>query len=283
MGNRAFTISFVVAILAVMMVYSYVESSEETYRMQYGVEKPVVVAKRDIRELDILDETNLLVRNVPASFVQPGASGNINDFKGGLAIAPIMKEEQITRTKITQLGARTGLARQVAMGKRAVTVPIGDESGVAKLLKPGDRVDVLANVDPSGSGNRLFLEIRTILQDVMVLATGRYVVNTVPGILEVDPMKPDLKAKVKLSEYTNYSNVTLEVDPFQAQTLVYAVLNLNGKVYLTLRNNDDNSKEELNKTMLKDLMGKDGAQMAPAAAAAPRAPAGPPAPFPVRR
>lgn len=258
MNNRAFTISFIVAVLAVSMVYSYVSSTEEAFKAQYGTEVAVVVAKTDIKELDILDESNLTLINVPAKFKQPGTSPTIGDFKSTLAIAPISKDEQITRTKVTLLGARTGLARQVAMGKRAVTIRVNDESAVAKLLKPGDRVDVLGLVDPSGSGNKLFMEVRTVLQDVLVLATGKFVTNTVPGILEADPFKPENKTRVNLSTYSQYSNITLEVDPFQAQTLFFAT-NVLGQVHLSLRNNDDNDKPELGKIMMKDLMGKDGA------------------------
>ncbi|MCO5143539.1 MAG: Flp pilus assembly protein CpaB [Oligoflexia bacterium] len=257
MGNRAFTISFVVAALAVSMVFSYVSSTEEAIRAQYGTETSVVVAKKNIKELDILDETNLTIKSIPRSFRQPGTSQKIADFKGALAIAPIISGEQITRSKVTQLGARTGLARQVAIGKRAVSIKVSDESAVAKLIKPGDRVDVLAVIDPTGSGNKLFYEGRTVLQDVLVLATGKYVTNTVPGILETDPYKKDNKNKINLSEYTQFANVTLEVDPFQAQMLVYST-KIGDGVYLTLRNNDDNTKEELQKTMLRDLMGKDG-------------------------
>lgn len=262
MNNRAFTISFVVAVLAVMMVYSYVSSTEEEFRKMYGTDKAVVVAKRSIKELDMLDETNLTIVSIPTKFVQPGTSNNLSDFKSALAIAPINEGEQITKTKVTQLGARTGLARQVAVGKRAFTIRVSDEDAVAKLLKPGDRVDVLTIVDPSGSGNKLFQEVRTVLQDVLVLATGKYVTNTVPGILEADPFHSDGTAatKVPLSTYMQYSNITLEVDPFQAQTLYFATKVL-GQTYLALRNNDDNTKDDLGKVMMKDLMGKDGANM----------------------
>ncbi|MGZ3705435.1 MAG: hypothetical protein ACXWP1_05640, partial [Bdellovibrionota bacterium] len=79
MNNRAFTISFVVAVLAVSMVYSYVSSTEEEFRKMYGTDKPVVVAKRNIKELDMLDETNLTIVAVPNKFVQPGTSASIND------------------------------------------------------------------------------------------------------------------------------------------------------------------------------------------------------------
>lgn len=273
MNNRAFTISFVVAVLAVMMVYSYVSSTEEEFRKMYGTDKAVVVAKKNIKELDMLDETNLTIISIPNKFVQPGTSNNIADFKSALAVAPISEGEQVTKTKVTQLGARTGLARQVAVGKRAVTIRINDEQAVAKLLKPGDRVDVMATIDPSGSGNKLFLEARTILQDVLVLATGKYVTNSVPGIIESDPMKGTENSTpppTKLSQYMAYANITLEVDPFQAQTLYYAAKNLD--IYISLRNNEDNVKEDLGKTMMKDLMGKDGANAGAAAGAKPGGP-----------
>ena len=264
MNNRAFTVSFIVAVFAVAMVYSYVTSTEESYRQLYGAERVVVIAKRDIKELDQLDDTNLTTKSVPQTFVQPGTSPNPKEFAGALAIAPIMKDEQVTRSKVTQVGSRTGLARQVAMSKRAVTVRVNDETAVAKLLKPGDRVDVLANVDPTGSGNKLAIETRIILQDVLVLATGKYVTNTVPGIFETDPFKAGEKNKIRLSEYTQYPNVTLEVDPFEAQKLVFASTQLGG-VYLVLRNNDDPSKEEFPKIRMQDLMGKDsGSAQAPA-------------------
>lgn len=255
MNNRAFTISFIVAVMAVMMVYSYVTSTEETLKEQYGVEETIVVAKKDIKELDVLDETNLATIPVPRNFKQPGVSSNINELKGGLAIAPIGKGEQITKSKVTQLGARTGLSRQIAIGKRAATIMVDDQSAVAKLIKPGDRVDVLANVNPNPS-NKLAAEVYTLLQDVLVLATGKYVTNTVPGILETDPFRQDSKTTRKLSEYTTYPNITLEVDSFQAQVLVWAERNGNG-LSMVLRNNDDNVKEEVRKTVITDIIDKE--------------------------
>ena len=253
MQNRAFTISFIVAALAVSMVYSYVSSTEEAYRLKYGKEVTVVVAKKDIRELDILDETNLTMISMPASFKQPGTSQNIEEVRGALAIAPILKDEQITRSKLTQTGVRSGLARQVSVGKRGVTIAVNEQNAVAKQIKPGDRVDVLATYDPTGSGNPIHKEVRTVLQDVLVLATGKFVNNTTPIILERDPFNTSAKpTKVQITEYNQYSNLTLEVDPFEAQKLVYA--NQNMGIYLVLRNNDDNTKEDLARTKMEDVV-----------------------------
>lgn len=249
--------SFVVALLAVMMVHQYVTSTEETYRQRFGVEVSVVTASKDVRELDALDKTNLELKLVPKQFVQPGAVSKIEDFDGALAIAPVAKGEQVTRSKVTQLGTRTGLSRQVSVGKRAITVNVNDVRGVSRLIKPGDRVDIIAVIN-YGKGEADMIEVKTILQDVLVLATGKLVTNTVPGILEVDPnaggrAKPQ---KVTLTEYSTYGSITVEVDPYDVQKLIL-VEREHGGVFLSLRNNDDNGREELETVALNDVLGPD--------------------------
>lgn len=257
MNNRAFTISFVVALLAVMMVHQYVTSTEDSYRQRFGVEVNVVIAKKDIGELDMLDKTNLDVTPVPKQFIQPGAANKLEDFDGGLAVAPISKGEQITRSKVTMLGTRTGLSRQVAVGKRAVTVNASMSRAVSNLIKPGDRVDVIAVLN-YGKGDFDLMETKTVMQDVLILATGKLVANTVPGIIEKDQYRTDLKQPkpTPLSTYTTYNAVTLEVDPYDAQKLIMLESQLGG-VFLTLRHNDDNGHEDLDTVSFMDILGPD--------------------------
>lgn len=253
--SRVFTFSLGAALLAVFMVQSYVDSSISNVRDGYGEEVPVVVASRDIKDLDVLDDVNLIEAKVPKKFVQPGATSRIEDFRGALAMGTIFRGEQITRSKVTLPGPRTGLSRQIAAGKRAVTVQVNDTTSVGKMIKPGDHVDVAATIDPTGAGNRLFFETRVILQNRLVLATGKNVIDSVPGIMEVDPDKPKLKTKVPLAEYTSYSTVTLEVDPHQVTSLIFAAKNLD--IYLILRNNDEQIGEvEVPKAMMQDLLGR---------------------------
>jgi pilus assembly protein CpaB len=257
MNNRAFTISFLVAFLAVIMVHQYVTSTEESYKQRFGVEVSVVVASKDITELDTLDKTNLEIKTVPKQFLQPGAGNKIEEFEGGLAIAPLSKGEQITRSRVTTVGTRTGLSRQVAVGKRAFTVNASMSRAVSNLIKPGDRVDVIAILD-YGKGDPDLKEVKTVMQDVLVLATGKLVTNTVPGIIERDPSgKKDKNPRpTQLSEYTTYNAITLEIDPFEAQKLVMLESQLGG-VYMTLRNNDDNAREELDTVGFMDILGVD--------------------------
>ncbi len=256
MNNKAFTMSFGIALMAVLMVNSYVETNLERQKEKFGQMVTVVVAKSNIKELEVLDQTNLKTVDMPKRFVQPGAGKKIKDFEGGLAIAPVQKGEQLTRTKVTVVGSRTGLSRQVSVGMRAVTVRVNDVSGVSRLIKPGDRVDVLALVD-MGKGDIKLVEAKTVLQDVLILATGKLITNTVPGILESEPYRKGKRSKKisNLTEYTSYNSVTLEVDPVDMQKLVFIENKLNG-VFLSLRNNDDNQKSNLDTVTVADILGK---------------------------
>lgn len=271
MNNKSFTVSIVVALFAVMTVYNYVETTEQEYRAKFGAMVTVVVAKRNIRELEVLDETNLETRAVPKMFIQPGAihvtdkpnqqvtanrvARALREVKGSLAMAPILKGEQITNSKVTMLGARTGLSRQVSIGKRAFTISVNEVSGVAQLIKPGDRVDVVALIDPAG-GNKQVMETRTVLQDVIILSVGKNINNSTPAIYETDPFNSRKKRKVNLNEYTNFNTVTVEVDPYQVQQLVYLTEAMSSKLFLALRNNDDNVRQDLTTSGLEDVLGQ---------------------------
>src|SRR5262249_1054564 len=136
----------------------------------------VVVATQDIDEMETIDETMLQVVERPTSFVEPQAISDPEQVVGQISLAPIRKDEQILETKVIKPGPQTGLSLQVAPSKRAVTIPIDETRGVAKLITPGDRIDLVAALDV-GKGLQQHREIKTILQDVVVLATGLRVVN----------------------------------------------------------------------------------------------------------
>jgi pilus assembly protein CpaB len=255
MNNRGFTISIVIAVLAVLMVNSYVTSTEEQYKSQFGEEINVVVAKVDIKELQMLDDTNLDEQTIPKKFQQPGAARSKEQVKGALSLGPIKTGEQITVTRVTKLGARTGLSQAITKGKRAITLRVGDDSGVAKLIKPGDFVDVMATIDTMG-GKKQGYKVKTILEGVKVIAVGKMVENTLPGIFEKDPNKETARTQVNLAEYSNYANITFEVEALQAQELAFAQ-NVFGGIYVILRNRDDATRRNNLPTTWDDF-NKDG-------------------------
>ena len=60
------------------------------------------------------------------------------------------------------------MARQVSVGKRAIAIAVNENMAVSKLLKPGDRVDILAAIDYA-AGQKDKYKIKTVLQDILVL------------------------------------------------------------------------------------------------------------------
>ena len=136
MNNKALTLSLVMAIVAVFFVQSYVQSIEDEEKKRYGDQVLVVTAKNDIKEMDTINETMLTFALVPKRYLQPAARTSISktpedkestqtlkDLVGSIAVVPIKKGEQITMNKLTEPGMRTGLAPQVAPGKRGYAVP----------------------------------------------------------------------------------------------------------------------------------------------------------------
>ncbi|MEK6705924.1 MAG: Flp pilus assembly protein CpaB, partial [Bdellovibrionota bacterium] len=162
-----------------------------------------------------------------------------------------------TFNKITEPNMRTGLAPQVAPGKRAVAVPVNEVSGVAKLVKPGDRVDLIAVLDLGGSKDAKIS--KTILQDVVVLAVGRSVTNNVPRIIEADPFGGNPRVKSLAEDFT-FASVTLEVEPVQAQLLALVMANGENALTLSLRNNDDSDRVNIGSTTFNEVLGPDAAQ-----------------------
>jgi pilus assembly protein CpaB len=156
MNNRALTLSIFMAALAVFFVQSYVSSIEEEEKKKYGTSVLVIVAKRDVKEMDTLNETMLEFKPIPKRFLEPSAislekkeedpesTKTLKGLAGTIALVNIKKGEQLTFNKITDPNLKTGLATQIAPGRRAIAVPVNETSGVAKLVKPGDRVDLIS-------------------------------------------------------------------------------------------------------------------------------------------
>ncbi|MFY7992919.1 MAG: Flp pilus assembly protein CpaB [Bacteriovoracaceae bacterium] len=253
MNSRAFTTSLLFAFVAVFMVYSYIDSRETELVSEYGNPTPIVVAREDIKELEIIDDRKVQLINIPQKFQMPGAYKKVEDLYNTIASVPIKKGEQITAPRVTYPGAASGLARQISIGKRALSIQVSENQAVGRLIKPGDRVDILALVDYA-AGRKEKLKVKTVLQDVLVLSTGLYVTNSVPLI----GMKSENEVReMKLNTYTNYNTITLELTPFEVQKMVFIISAGNG-IYLSLRNNDDKTIEKISATRLFDVLGEDG-------------------------
>jgi pilus assembly protein CpaB len=254
MNTRALTLALVIAAFAMMMVYTYIEDQRSAMIKKYGIQSSVIVAKVDIQELDLIDDSKIEVQTVPENFLAPGHFKSIKELENTIATVPIIKGEQITKPRVTYPGIKTGLSRQVSIGKRAVAINITERDAVGRLIKPGDRVDVLAAIDISQGSRKDLQKTRTILQDVLVLSTGMSMTNSIP-IYGVET--PKVIRTMNLNTYTTYNTITLELDPYDVQKLSFIQTYGNGSLSLALRNNADKEPVRLKATQIYDVLGED--------------------------
>lgn len=251
-GNetRTLWISIGSALFAVILLYGWAQDKRANYARKFGQSKTVVVASVDIREFEILDESKVEIVEKPSDFVEPAALQNPTEIVGQIALAPIKKGEQILNTKLVFPDKSTGLSMQVSPGKRAATIPISEVSGVAKLIKPGDRVDIIAGVD-DGEGLKKERRLRTILQDIPVLATGQSIVDNLPiQVIKGDADNYEIR---NLRVDNNYSTITVEVSPADAQNLFY-LISISAPINFSLRNPNDRNKIPLKTADINDIL-----------------------------
>jgi pilus assembly protein CpaB len=237
--GKNLAVALIAGIFAALLMYSYSQEKKTEYDKEFGSKKIVVVAKKDIQELQTIEDELIELKEVPEVFAQPGVVTNTEAIIGQVASAPIKKGEQILFNKLLQPGAETGISLQVSPSKRAITIPVDETRGVAKLIRPGDRVDLIVALD-SGKGMQARRDVITMLTDVPVLATGLNIVNNIPRVFEYDAASKSV-TQIALTGDTKYNSITIEVSPKEAQDLVYILSTSPGNIFLSLRNPNDKS------------------------------------------
>ena len=127
--------------------------------------------------------------------------------------------------------AATGLSADIKKQMRAVSINCTGAASVSGMVKPNDHVDVIGTfdmTDPAADGRGKAFVTCTILQNVLVLATGTRTAKTRAGDLGLSG---------------GYSTVTLEVTPREAEMLAFSE-QLKGRLVLSLRNRNDASFEK---------------------------------------
>ena len=250
MNTRAFTLALAIAGIAMFLVYTYMEDQKANLIRRYGNEKPVIVAAKDIRALELLDISKLSLKPMPASFIHSKTFTDPSALLNTVATVPIFQGEVITKPRVTYPGARTGLSRQISVGKRAIALQVTQQQAASKLIKPGDRVDVLAAIEYNPSRDKRM--VKTIIQDVLVLSTGFNMTNNLP-LVGMKSADEKIIRKMNVDVYSRYNTITLELTPFEVQKLVY-LLSYGAAPYLTLRNNNDKEQLRIGSTGIYDFL-----------------------------
>lgn len=266
--TRNLWLSIAAGVFATFLLYSYSQEKKAEYDKRFGSTKRVVVAKEDIAEMQTIYDTMVETKELPADFIQPDAITIPDEIIGNVAAVPIRKGQMVLKNNLLTPGPDTGIALQVAPSKRAVTIPVDEVRGVAKLIRPGDRVDIFAAVD-NGKGVNQRREVFTMMSDVVVLATGVSVVNNIPRMFELDSTGKNL-TQIALTGDTKYTTITVEATPKEAQDLFYILSTAPGNLFFALRNPSDRTvPPRLPSSTSESVMGKPVVSLDAAAPVAP--------------
>lgn len=212
-SRKIIILALILALATAFMSYKYLRQleAEDVVPMT-----DVVIASKDIPPDTIIKASMVEIKQIPEEFLHFDAVKKIKDVAGMVAVGKIVKGEQILRDRVIK-PEKHRLSYTIPEGKRALSVGITEIIGVAGMVRPGDKVDVIASFTEKELVDRY---TKTVVQNATVLAVGD---------------KRTFKEKEKPQELTT---VTLAVTPEEAETIVFS--EENGIIRLTLRPSFDN-------------------------------------------
>ncbi len=187
----------VVAVVATYGVWRVIESTKASNRIVTG---PVVVATRDIPEGIIIDRLALAVAQWPLTTIPPAAYTRIDSVAGRVTKVPIFNGEPLVPGRLAPQGTSAGLETKITPGKRAMALRINDVSGIAGMIQPNSRVDILLTANPAG--DRQDRTSKLFMNNMRVLAMGSTVqrgqdgrpIPTSVATIEVTPEEGEMLA-----------------------------------------------------------------------------------------
>jgi pilus assembly protein CpaB len=185
--------------------------------------REVLVMGRDAQAGDLVAEGDLRWRSWPANVMPaqaisrvPGTPGA--HFAPAIARFPLMEGEPLAEAKLIRAGDGSAIAAMIGAGKRAIAVPVREESAAGGLLQPNDRVDLIWT-GPSGDGPAQQQAARTLLRSVKVLAIGKAIqaggrsVDGRTATLELTPAEARIVAGARASGEISLAIVPLAESP----------------------------------------------------------------------
>jgi len=151
---------------------------------------------------------------VTAEMVRAGDAGR-ETLVGSVVRHPLPKGLPIARSATVQPGERGFLAAVLPKGKRAISIPVGEITGVSGLLMPGDRVDLILTYSISGELIESGRDIRaseTIMANLRILALDQRLNGPQPPQPGEPATPPPPVART----------ATLEATPQQAEMITLA-------------------------------------------------------------
>ena len=211
--SLVFYAAILVALLSTFGVYRVLEVTKANARVATA---PVVIAQKDLTEGASIDRMAVVVAQWPVGTIPAGAFTSIDSVAGRVTRVAVFKGEALVPGRLAPDGTGPGLEVKITPGKRAFAFRINDVSGIAGLIQPNSRVDILVVINSGaekGNVAKLFME------NMRVLAIGAVAQRTDDG------------------RQINAAVCTVEVTPEEGEKL--AIATSQGQIQLMLRGYGD--------------------------------------------
>lgn len=219
MNRPALVAALLMALLGAFLLFAYMRRFED--EASGGAPVKIVVARKQIEPGTLVTEELLATRMVPIAYVETRVVRETEKSRiVGLRMASPVQANQAMMWTDLAIAAddRRDLSSLVQPGRRAVAIRAMNDDKSFALMRPGDRVDVVATLPVEGTLQR---ESILLLQNITVLAVG---IDT-----SIDPNKSNNDQRELLL------NVSVNVP--EAQLL--ALAQEKGRLSVALRNPDD--------------------------------------------
>ena len=195
----------------------------------------ILVANTEINTGEVIDAQMVRLEEWPKGTVPEGAITKLEDIDGARPRQRIFTGEPILEAKLIATGEMAEDASlRLREGYRAVSVKVSSDQSVTGLIRPGDRVDVLAYLRKSADIPQTMT--KTVLENARVFAVND----------KLDRSIDDDGKGIKVS------TVTLEVKPQDVERLMLA--NQLGKILLSVRRPDDESRRDSRGAIAESLL-----------------------------
>ncbi len=194
---------------AVIFALGLYQFLQEIKKPQQAPHTMVVAAAVDIPENTQITREMVTLRSVSNDSLLDNYILDTESVVGMVMTSDVYAGEQIIRDRLVSVGEasshRNALAYAVKPGMRAMTIPVGQDTGLENFLKPGNRVDIVANYNHEET--RPVLNNESQLEWIQIPTSQLLVQNVL--ILAVGTTMDKLGAEA-------YTTVTLEVTPEDA-------------------------------------------------------------------
>jgi pilus assembly protein CpaB len=232
--------ALVFAGLAGVLTFGLLRQSVPTAGKQLNT-REVVVAVVDIPFRRSITESEVTIRELPVESVPEGAATTLDQVVGKMstvdlfANAPLLVQQLVTPDIVTQQ-----VALSVPKGKIVTAVPTSSQLIAHRLIRPGDKIDLLATFEIEimrEQGGGPMAESVGLLQNLEVHAIILPMDNIKDG---ADALGGAREGGVFPTADKEGQAVLLAVDPQDALTIRH-ILDVGGELDLALRGPDDDS------------------------------------------